>query len=971
MSERNVLVVGNLRGASRSALTTALKGLQLVPTELNDVEQAISSLQLEPWAAILVDTTIAGASRFCAEARANRALLDTALIALSPRLTDLAFLNALRWGADDVVALGAAEPLHGRLAQVSSERPRQPRTAKGRAVVADADPRRCDALGRALHSAGYNVSELTDKASARYYASQPGVDLFVVSADLTEPRPLIEEARRNGCQCRWVVMAKPQHTGELEQQLSSLRGVVVMSTSGPPENVLFAVNLLYPSEASRRGEVRALFSTVVLFRAVGEYRDECGFSYTASPQGLYVRTLAKAPTEKVWVELIPPDGERRVRLVGKVAWSRAFGVDSDEAAPPGFGVQIVDGLGEDLALWSECLSRLQFRAPATLVPEARFSVPSYQVPVPAGVPLPQPAEATAPSPPAASTRVGAGGAGRVRISARPSLRLSVPSPNRIALPATGSSLKPRPLLPQQETPAPKPAPSARGGKKTVLGLGLLNRDGSLAPEERRSSVATTVVSGRKTAGPQTAAAGPQTAARSANDQNPASDPFAAAASSFPPKRPPSPAPEAPSTPRVDPARAAPTEMALFETDEQAARERIRLSIPEALRLSPVTGRTLVYGSSAPPPPPRAGRGEPAIDDDARPTLASSHDSSPSAPEVMGDGSEDISDRPTLADHNAVNLESLPPTLLESDAPDGSTGPHTERRPAPPPIARRSPTTPPAVTFGHPSSDDPVAQSADSLAPHFDESGEPRRLDPLPDIYNHLGATPPGSSDHGSPAPAPDVAPATSNPLDTAPTPPQTPAFAHAEGESTVKRKVEKAEPRRHWPLIAGVAALVVVASLAVRLLPQRDIAAEPGADADGPFDRAVVQERPPTADQDEAPPSDIARLPVPAEAAVDPTPPTTAPTPSPAPGPTLAPVPETPIDTSQLGPKHGLLYVRSPLSTRVFLHGVDSGATNEWLTVPCGTRFLRLGRAPGKWSSQGFATAIRCRAANSVTVVDE
>ena len=269
MSERDVLVVGNLRGASRSALTTAVSSLRLNIVEIANVDEATAAFEKRPWYAVLIDTTLFGASRFCAEARAHRNLFGIPFIALSPRLTDLAFLNALRWGVDDVVALGATEPLSVRLGALA------PRTSsdeaepvRGEAVVADADRRRANGLGRAIHTAGYGVRYASDTTSARFYATKPEVELFILNAELTEPKAFIEQAQRGGCKARWVVLAKAAQTDDLEKQLSVFKGVVVMSSGGPPENVLFAINLLYPSDASRRGEIRALFGTVVFFRAV-------------------------------------------------------------------------------------------------------------------------------------------------------------------------------------------------------------------------------------------------------------------------------------------------------------------------------------------------------------------------------------------------------------------------------------------------------------------------------------------------------------------------------------------------------------------------------------------------------------------------------------------------------------------------------------------------------------------------------
>ncbi|MEN9581233.1 MAG: hypothetical protein RJA70_4242, partial [Pseudomonadota bacterium] len=163
---------------------------------------------------------------------------------------------------------------------------------------------------------------------------------------------------------------------------------IVMSSHGPPENILFALNLLKPSSGNlQRAEVRALHGSVVLFRSVGDERDEYGFTYSVSATGLYIRSLLPPPAERLWLEIQPPNMPRRVRLVGRLAWMRGFGEAGAETAPPGFGVQIVDGLGKDLDLWLEGFNSLDIRAPDPHeVPELKTSSGSFRIPLPSNRP---------------------------------------------------------------------------------------------------------------------------------------------------------------------------------------------------------------------------------------------------------------------------------------------------------------------------------------------------------------------------------------------------------------------------------------------------------------------------------------------------------------------------------------------------------------------------------------------------------
>ena len=96
-----------------------------------------------------------------------------------------------------------------------------------------------------------------------------------------------------------------------------------------------------------------LYGTTVAFRGAGRERDDLGFTYNVSSDGIYVRTLAPPDDEYAWLELRPPRSDRLVRLVAKVAWRRRFNHNENATVPPGFGAQIVDGAKADLDAWTD------------------------------------------------------------------------------------------------------------------------------------------------------------------------------------------------------------------------------------------------------------------------------------------------------------------------------------------------------------------------------------------------------------------------------------------------------------------------------------------------------------------------------------------------------------------------------------------------------------------------------------------
>lgn len=443
-------------------------------THHSRADEAIRELDHREWRAVLVDITTPGASRFCHEARARRALFNVPLLGLTPQLTDLAFSNAFRWGADDVVLLGLSTPVAARL-QALPEAPPAPDPARGEAVVADADRGRCDVIGRVLANAGYSVRYATDLVSARYYLAKKGVTLFVVNEELGDPRALIDEARAHDNPASWVVTAKQRSIETTRNTLLGLENVAVMSAHGPPENVLFALDFLKPAEgATRRAQVRALHGTMVFFRGEGEEEDHCGYTYSVSGNGMYIRTLLPPPTGQLWVEVEPPRAARRVRLLGRVAWARTFGQSGAETAPPGFGVKLVSGLGGDLDLWLAGFQSLEGAKPDPhVVPEVKFTPQPFRVPLPATLSqAPRTSYVSRPSQPIIA--VTASGSASTAALAKPAPEEQHPSPDastqagevsefavaapRVERPSEGAPRTPASILRVLDALTPMPAP---------------------------------------------------------------------------------------------------------------------------------------------------------------------------------------------------------------------------------------------------------------------------------------------------------------------------------------------------------------------------------------------------------------------------------------------------------------------------------------------------------------------------------
>jgi DNA-binding response OmpR family regulator len=381
-SNRRVIALGNLAGELKTSLEAAARavGVELLLTR--EPARAFVELERDGALAVLVDMATLGAEQFCKRARGTDRLRSVPVIGMSRHPNELGFARVFAWGADDLVPLGARMPLERRL-EVLRDTPAADATGFGQAVVAEATTQRRALVGRVLAQAGYDVKFAVDRGAVELYASQSETRLVVISAALGDPRRIIEAAAKAGALPTWIVTVESRSSQRLATSLAGLDRVAVTSTTGSPEDVLFLANELVFSKGARRREWRALYATPVAFRPAGGDSDEYGFSYDASPSGLYVRSLLPCATEEVEVELRLPNRDERVRLSGKVAKRFAFGSGSIASAPPGFSVKL-DGPEGALARWTEACAALIAQASSeSLPPRARTpSQPVLQSPGP-------------------------------------------------------------------------------------------------------------------------------------------------------------------------------------------------------------------------------------------------------------------------------------------------------------------------------------------------------------------------------------------------------------------------------------------------------------------------------------------------------------------------------------------------------------------------------------------------------------
>jgi CheY-like chemotaxis protein len=340
--ERSVLA----EAAAQSALEMHIEGTPSQATAWLDENDAIG---------ILADGDMPDCGTFALERRAEAKNAALPVLTWTRSVTDLSFAEAFSWGADDVVNRSDPYALLARLRQLPKDVKTPGAAHRGVALVADSDRNRRIVVGRVLRNAGYSVTFAISGDDLERFVETEKVELVVTNSALHEtPLKTVERLRSSGNQALFIVNCPPRDLKQIRQSFAKLERATPTDGFAPAENVLFVSNELGRGfGADKRTSPRILFGTTTAFRGAGRDSDDWGYSYNISQNGIYVRTLAPPDDELVWLELCPPRGERRVRLVGKVAWRRGLSKGDFATVPPGFGVQIIDGAKMDLELWMD------------------------------------------------------------------------------------------------------------------------------------------------------------------------------------------------------------------------------------------------------------------------------------------------------------------------------------------------------------------------------------------------------------------------------------------------------------------------------------------------------------------------------------------------------------------------------------------------------------------------------------------
>jgi DNA-binding response OmpR family regulator len=352
MEPRALLALGKFRRDERAALAVAAHQAAFELHAVDSSDEASDWLSTHDAHAALLESE--HSESVAVEARSSARHVRLPMMALARNVTDLAFNDAFSWGADDVLPFGDVRPLLTRLRNLPREQAEPPKTGRGNALVAEADRTRRTVVARVLRNAGYMVTFAVTTEDAASFSERADLSLAVVNSELMQSaRPIVERARAGGSSANFILCCAPRDLRSTREALQDLSGVAAVDGFAAPENVLFASNELRAGGVNNRKSTRLLYGTTVAFRGAGRERDDLGFTYNVSSDGIYVRTLAPPDDDVTWLELRPPRSDRLVRLVVKIAWRRRFNFNENATVPPGFGAQIVDGARADLDAWTD------------------------------------------------------------------------------------------------------------------------------------------------------------------------------------------------------------------------------------------------------------------------------------------------------------------------------------------------------------------------------------------------------------------------------------------------------------------------------------------------------------------------------------------------------------------------------------------------------------------------------------------
>ncbi|PIE06235.1 MAG: hypothetical protein CSA75_00590 [Sorangium cellulosum] len=370
--------LGPSEGMGVQQLMAALSAQSIDVDVAKDMTAFLETVAEVPQA-ILLNARVPNATDLCLSVLTHAHFSSVPIIWIVEDLDDLVFAEAFGVGGDDVARVHYVDGIVRRLLALPKLNFDESVPSRGVALLGEADDQRRMVLARLLRNGGFDVSFSSDVTELEERLRSDEPSLVVADVDLPGGGALsaFERWRALGGQAPWIMATPPKKLKDISQAVSSAHGAWVWDSFAPPENVLYAANeAMRGSFSEQRASPRLLFGTTVAFRIAGRERDDYGFLYNISGEGLFVRTLAPFGSgEEAWLEFKPPRTARLVRLEANVVWRKAYGRVSEATVPPGFGARITGGSRNDLRRYRD-----GYRALAEQIAGIRFSASPSSAP---------------------------------------------------------------------------------------------------------------------------------------------------------------------------------------------------------------------------------------------------------------------------------------------------------------------------------------------------------------------------------------------------------------------------------------------------------------------------------------------------------------------------------------------------------------------------------------------------------------
>jgi CheY-like chemotaxis protein/Tfp pilus assembly protein PilZ len=329
------------------ALRATAADLDLDLFAVSSLDEVQGRLAGAPPHCFLVDCSTKEGAAVCQGVRMASELADTPIIAVIDDPWSASLAQSFALGADDYVPVDAYDPLRRKLLALRKEGVLGAAFLSGQVVLADPSRERRVHLARNLSKMGLQVRFAVE---AGEIPCDVGVKLIVAHCTLA-PSGVVRGVRSfrggPGARIPWVIVGTHLELEAVKEQLQQERDIRFLDVEADPAQIAFTANqLVVGASRSMRRSARLTYETAARFDVLAGGHAEWGYTYNINRGGIYVRTLTPPSLGlDLMLELVPPYGQQRVTIEGRVVWRQEY--CGSKGYPPGFGVQYAEKIADE------------------------------------------------------------------------------------------------------------------------------------------------------------------------------------------------------------------------------------------------------------------------------------------------------------------------------------------------------------------------------------------------------------------------------------------------------------------------------------------------------------------------------------------------------------------------------------------------------------------------------------------------